>query len=105
VVHKNRNFENYKGEYKNCVPEKYFHIHHNIMVVQNKSSKDVVLVVRCLSFANMSIDEFAKYQKVNHMLMKMSKSIREVNTNAAQRSGTMYGLGWRGGIFLFQIMF
>ena len=60
--------ENLDKQYKTSVPEKYFFIRHGTVAVQDKISKEVVFVVRCLSFNDMTEEEYQEYEKITPYL-------------------------------------
>ena len=69
------------------------------------TSKEIILMARCLPFKDMSLDEFVEYQNAISTLMAMVKGANEVKTNAAKRTGKMYAIDWRGDTFLIQNIF
>jgi hypothetical protein len=68
---------------------------HNTVVVQDKMTKEVVLVASFTPFIDMKIEEYTSVQTLTKEFIKASK----IKNNGAHRggSGTMLGLGWWAG--------
>ena len=93
------NPENLDKQYLHEVPNKYLHLHYGLVTIIDKSSKQIVLVVRFLPFIDMTTNEYEEYEMVTTTLITMAKGANVIKTNLAQRTGLMYASGWRGGMF------
>ena len=69
------------------------------MTIVDKSSKQIVLVVRFLSFIDMVVNEYKECEMIMTILVSMAKGANLIKTNSAQRTGRMYAIGWKRGMF------
>lgn len=97
-MQKERCEEDLKGKYFKVVPDDYKRIHHGTVVVQDKKTKDVVLVVNFIPFKEMAAEKLVEFEKLTTTLVSLKSGASSIELNGAKCTGQMYALGWRAGI-------
>ena len=80
------------------LPEDYVRIHHGTVVVQDGSSKEIVLVVQFTPFAEITTDDYKEFNELCTKLVDLKPGASRIHCNKALRTGQMHALDWRKGL-------
>jgi hypothetical protein len=72
-------------------------LNYGTVVVQDKESRETILVVRFTPFENITLSKYSKFQKLTRELALVKDHVNEVQTNGTHKdcAGKMYAVGWQ----------
>lgn len=95
--------EDYEGKILDTVPKDYYKISKGTVGIYDKTTKEMVLVVRFNPFELMVEETKNDFNHLTTLLYDLKKGTSKIIGNSAMQGGSMYALGWRPGKILFFI--
>jgi len=66
------------------------------MVIQDKTMRQIVLVVKCVPFDDIKVEDYKENEIVTSSLTSMKKGANRVKCNGPLKTDKMFALGRRG---------
>jgi hypothetical protein len=96
---RNEHASELKGTFLSECPATYKRLTHGRVVIQDKATNEIALVVCFTPFQEMSTEVYSKFEELTSMLAEVSEGASNIAGNGAHRGGggIMKALGWRVG--------